>query len=237
DAGPGMVQRDKVAIMVGERQPPLAHGLGYLLNTMLMSASSNPPGTLRFSHRLDQVPFETLAQLAEGLDKGTITTVLCLGSNPAYEAPGALAMVDKLAKAKLLIHAGTHLDETGQLAHWHLPMSHYLEAWGDLETIDGTVSIQQALIAPLHDTRSALEILAMLLPHKDSGSGEWALSSEEKPGDRLVREQWNNEIKTGSAMTPTPAALSDKTWRRWLHEGLVSGIPRSPTLVRPNKWQ
>src|SRR5690606_26032840 len=134
NAGLGKVSREMVAIVVGERQPPLAHGLGFLLNSMLMSASSNPPGTLRFSHRLDQVPFETLAQLAEGLDKGTITTVLCLGSNPAYEAPGALAMVDKLAKAKLLIHAGTHLDETGQLAHWHLPMSHYLEAWGDLET-------------------------------------------------------------------------------------------------------
>src|SRR5690606_10943840 len=131
----------------------------------------------------DHVPYESLSALAEGLERGTISTVLCLGTNPAYHAPGALGLADKLGKAKLLIHAGTHHDETAQLAHWHLPMSHYLEAWGDLEAIDGTISIQQPLIAPLHDTRSALEILSMLLPHQDPATGQWALSTVEKPGD------------------------------------------------------
>jgi Fe-S-cluster-containing dehydrogenase component len=237
DAGPGQVIRDKVAIIVGERQPPLAHGLGFLLNTMLLSAAANPPGTLRFSHRLDHVPYEGLAALADGLEKGSIDTVLCLGSNPAYDAPGLLGMAEKLGKAKLLIHAGMHHDETGQLAHWHLPTSHYLEAWGDLEAIDGTISIQQPLIAPLYETRSALEILSMLLPHQDAASGEWALSTVEKPGDKLVREYWNEEIKAGSADTPNPSQLSDKVWRRWLHEGLVSGVPRSTALMRPSKWQ
>jgi Fe-S-cluster-containing dehydrogenase component len=237
NAGPGQVIRDKVAIMVGERQPPLAHGLGFLLNTMLLSASANPPGTLRFSHRLDTVPYEGLAALAQGLENGSITTVLCLGTNPAYHAPGAFGLADKLGKARLLIHAGTHRDETGQLAHWHLPMSYYLESWGDLEALDGTTSIQQPLIAPLHDTRSALEILSMLIPHEDAASGQWALSTVEKPGDKLVREYWSGEIKAGSANTPNPSELSDKVWRRWLHDGLVSGIARSTALMRPNKWQ
>jgi Fe-S-cluster-containing dehydrogenase component len=227
----------RVCVMVGERQDPLAHGLGYLLNVALSSASANPPGSLRFNHRLDNVPYASLSELAGGLEAGTIHTVLCLDTNPAYDAPGVLGMPEKLGKAQLLIHAGLHLDETGQLAHWHLPMSHYLEAWGDLEAIDGTTSIQQPLIAPLYDTRSALEILAMVIPHQDPASGGWALSTEQKSGDRLVREYWNGEIETGSARTPAPGTLSDKVWRRWLHEGLVSGIPRSPTLPRPSKWR
>jgi Fe-S-cluster-containing dehydrogenase component len=226
----------QVAVIVGERQPPLAHGLGFLLNMMLLSASANPPGTLRFNHRLDTVPYVSLAELADGLGSGSIHSVVCLGSNPAYEAPGSLAMVEQLGKARLLIHAHTHLDETGQIAHWHLPSSHFLEAWGDLEALDGTTSIQQPLIAPLHDTRSLLEILAMLIPHKDAGSGQWALSNEEKPGDQLVREYWAEEIEGATARNPAPVKLSDKVWRRWLHEGLVSGIPRSPSQVRPNKW-
>ena len=227
----------QVAVLVGERQPALAHGLGFLLNTMLLAAAANPPGTLRFSQRLDNVPYANLSELAAGLESGEIHSVVCLGTNPAYEAPGALAMADKLGKAKLLVHAHSHLDETGQIAHWHLPTSHYLEAWGDLEAIDGTTTIQQPLIAPLHDTRSVLEILAMLIPHKDAASGSWALSAEEKPGDELVRGHWNDEIKAATARSPQPAELSDKVWRRWLHEGLVSGIPRSPVLARPNKWQ
>jgi Fe-S-cluster-containing dehydrogenase component len=227
----------RICVIVGERQPPLAHGLGFLINAALNSASANPPGTLRFSHRLDNVPYAMLADLAAGLEDGTLHTVVCLGTNPAYDAPGRLAMADKLGKAKLLVHAGLHVDETGQLAHWHLPLSHYLEAWGDLEAIDGTISIQQPLIAPLYESRSALEILSMLIPHQDPVSGGWALSTVEKPGDRLVREYWNGEIEAGSARMPPASKLSDKVWRRWLHEGLVSGIPRSVTLARPSKWR
>ncbi|PRP98309.1 Tetrathionate reductase subunit B precursor [Enhygromyxa salina] len=237
EQGVGRVQPERVCVIVGERQPPLAHGLGYLINAMMMSASANPPGTLRFGHRLDNVPYASLSQLASGLEDGTITSVLCLGTNPVYDAPGALGLAEKLAGAKLLVHAGTHHDETGQLAHWHLPLSHYLEAWGDLEAVDGTTSIQQPLIAPLHDTRSAVEILAMLVPHQDPASGEWALSTVEKPGDKLIREHWKSEIETASATSRAPTSLSEKVWRRWLHDGLVSGIPRSPSLPRPNKWQ
>ncbi|PRQ04948.1 4Fe-4S dicluster domain-containing protein [Enhygromyxa salina] len=233
----GQSKTERVCVLVGERQPPLAHGLAFLLNATLLSASANPPGPLRFNHRLDTVPYVDLAELAAGLEAKTIHTVLCLGTNPVYDAPGQLGMADKLATAKLLIHAGTYHDETAQVAHWHLPLSHFLEAWGDLEAIDGTVSIQQPLIAPLHDTRSALEILAMFVPHQDAASGEWALSTVEKPGDQLVRDYWDGEIASASARTPNPATLSDRVWRRWLHEGLVSGIPRSPTSVRPNKWQ
>lgn len=237
DQSAGQPSTERVCVLVGERQPPLAHGLAFLLNAALLSASANPPGTLRFNHRLDTVPYAGLAELAAGLEAKTLHTVLCLGTNPVYDAPGKLGLGDKLATAKLLVHAGTHLDETGQIAHWHLPLSHYLEAWGDLEAIDGTTSIQQPLIAPLHDTRSALEILSMLVPHKDAASGEWALSTVEKPGDQLVRDYWDAEIATASGRTPNPSTLSDRVWRRWLHEGLVSGIARSPTSVRPNKWQ
>jgi MoCo/4Fe-4S cofactor protein with predicted Tat translocation signal len=237
EQGAGQPSTERVCVIVGERQPPLAHGLAYLINAALLSASANPPGTLRFTHRLDTVPYVGLAELAAGLEAKTIHTVVCLDTNPAYDAPGSLGLAAKLATAKLLVHAGTHLDETGQIAHWHLPLSHYLEAWGDLEALDGTTSIQQPLIEPLLDTRSALEILAMLVPHEDAASGEWALSTVEQPGHELVRGYWNGEIATGSARTPNPSTLSDRVWRRWLHEGLVSGIPRSPTLVRPNKWQ
>ncbi|EDM75334.1 Fe-S-cluster-containing hydrogenase [Plesiocystis pacifica SIR-1] len=231
-AKPGLASRDMPAVLVGERQPPLAHGLGYLISTMLRASSSNPPGTLRFNHRTDTVPYARVAELAAGLEDGTITHVVCLGTNPVYDAPGALGMGEKLAKAELLVHAGMHLDETGRVADWHLPTSHYLEAWGDLEAFDGTVSIQQPLIAPLYGTRSTLEILEMLVPTKGAG-GEWALSPIEVPSAKIVRDYWSNEIANGSRGNQE---LSDDTWNTWLHEGLVTGVPRSRHTVRPNRW-
>ncbi|MFV8753067.1 4Fe-4S dicluster domain-containing protein [Nannocystaceae bacterium ST9] len=225
-------KRERVVVMVGERQPPLAQGLGFLINNMLLASTVKPPGSLRFSHRLDTVPYAGLVELARGLDDGSITHVICLGTNPAYEGPGVLALAEKLQKATLLVHAGTHCDETGQLAHWHLPLSHFLEAWGDLEALDGTTSIVQPLIAPLFDTRSEAEILAMLLPRREGA--EWVFSAAEQPGATLVKDFWKNEIKVATRSTQS---LSDRVWRRWLHDGLVSGIPRSPTALVPNNWQ
>ncbi len=222
---------ERAVVIVGERQPPLAHGLAYLINSMILASTLKPPGSLRFVHRLDHVPYVSLAALAEGLDKGSITHVVCLDTNPAYDAPGILAMPAKLAKAKLLVHAGLYNNETGRLAHWHLPLSHFLESWGDLEAFDATTSIQQPLIAPLHDTRSAIEILTMLLP-KPEGQG-WALSSVEVPGATIIKDYWKNEIAVATAKTQS---LSDKVWRRWLHDGLVTGIPRSPVALVPNNW-
>ena len=53
-------------------------------------------------------------------------------------------------KIKLRIHLGLYDDETAQLCHWHVPEAHCLESWSDLQAFDGTVSIQQPLIAPLY---------------------------------------------------------------------------------------
>ncbi len=225
------IKREKVVVMVGERQGPLAHGIGFLINHMLNAATIKPPGALRFLHRLDHVPYASLFELASGLADKSITHVICLGTNPAYDAPGSLGMVEKLQMAQLLVHAGSHVDETGHLAHWHLPLSHYLEAWGDLEAFDGTTSIVQPLIAPLFDTRSEIEVLAMLLPRMENG--EWTFSAAELPGATIVKDYWKNEIR---GLTKGTQSLSDRVWRRWLHDGLVSGIGRSQAALTPNSW-
>ncbi len=225
-------KRERVVIMVGERQPPLAHGLGFLLNNMLLASTVKPPGSQRFTHRLDRVPYSGMVELASGLEDGSITHVICLGTNPAYDAPGVLGMAEKLQKAALLVHAGMHRDETGRLAHWHLPLSHYLEAWGDLEAFEGTTSIVQPLIAPLFDTRSETEILAMLLPRREGQT--WSFSPVEQPGAALVKDYWKAEISTATRNTQS---LNDRVWRRWLHDGVVTGIPRSPSAMVPNNWQ
>src|SRR6202011_1865758 len=56
----------------------------------------------------------------------------------------------------------SHVDETSEKCTWHLPRAHELEAWGDQRSHDGTVAVQQPLIAPLHGGRSDLEVFALL---------------------------------------------------------------------------
>ena len=47
--------------------------------------------------------------------------------------------------------------------HWHIPQTHFLEAWSDTRAFDGTVSIVQPLIQPLYANRSAHEVIEAMI--------------------------------------------------------------------------
>ncbi|MCY0993644.1 4Fe-4S dicluster domain-containing protein [Nannocystis sp. ILAH1] len=196
-------------VIVGERQPAWAHALGLLINVMLGNVGSS----VRLRHDDTAVVAEPLTALAAALGAG-IDTVLVVECNPAYEAPGELDLAGKL-KGVTVIHHGLYNDETGKLAAWHLPATTYFEAWGDLEAADATISIVQPLIAPLHQSKSALELLS------------WIASDAAVDGYSLVQGYWRKALG---------AMWSDKVWRRWLHDGVVHGVPRSGQNPIPREY-
>jgi molybdopterin-containing oxidoreductase family iron-sulfur binding subunit len=98
------------------------------------------------------------------------------------------------------IHLGAEPNETAAFAKWHLPEANYLEAWGDARALDGTVSIQQPLIQPLFNGRTAAEVLALISGYND------------RRGYDIVRNHW---------LAKWPAETAEKTWRRCLHDGIV----------------
>jgi MoCo/4Fe-4S cofactor protein with predicted Tat translocation signal len=206
----------RTAIVVGERQPPWVHALGYLLNTALRNIETGHPerrGALRWRLDAQAVSAAPLSALAEALRGGAVKTVVCVGSNPAYDAPGELGMPELLGNAEVF-HVGMWRDETARLAAWHLPMSHYLEAWGDAEASDGTVAIQQPLIAPLHGTYGMTEILGLIATGRLSD------------GYTLVKSHWGGQVQQ----------FSDQIWRQWLHDGVASGITREAVLPALQGW-
>ena len=89
-------------------------------------------------------------KLVADLNAGKVDWLVILNSNPVYSSPVDLGFPDAFNKAKVVAHLGSHYDETGHLAHWHIPAAHYLESWSDARAYDGTVSVVQP-----HD-RSAL---------------------------------------------------------------------------------
>ena len=201
-------------VLVGERQPAWVHGLALAINHAL----GNINNSLRFRHDDGAPATESLAELAAGLSGGAITTVLCLGTNPAYDAPGELKLAELLGKAQV-IHAGSHVDETARLAAVHVPLAHPLESWGDVESSEGTITICQPLIRPLYGAKSPLEVLAW-----------WAsgnLSDDENAGLYLVQGTWQRLLGP---------QFSERRWRHWLHDGLVTGVPRSAVTPMLLHW-
>ena len=152
----------------------------------------------------------TLAELADALTAGAVDTLLVIGANPAYDAPAALDMPHVLQRARLLVHAGLHVDETARLSDWHLPLSHVYEQWSDALAHDGSASLVQPAIAPLYDTRSAAELLA------------WLAGDPLRDGHALVQRQW----RTGRG------GDFDAFWRASLRAGVIADSAAAPLEVR-----
>src|SRR4029077_2587685 len=123
-----------------------------------------------------------------------VSTLVIIGGNPVYDAPADLDFAGKLAGVQTSLHLSEYEDETSQKTTWHVPRAHFLEAWGDARTWDGTISIAQPLIAPMYGGLSSAERLSLLL-------------GDELSGEQLVRT--THEAR-GS-------------WRQIIHDGFVPG--------------
>jgi molybdopterin-containing oxidoreductase family iron-sulfur binding subunit len=150
-----------------------------------------------------------LKALVADLWAGKVDWLVILNANPIYDAPADLEFAAAFDKAKLVAHLGSHLDETGQIAHWHIPAAHYLESWSDARAYDGTVSIVQPMIDPLYGGKTAHHIFQALLD-------EPGLSPYE-----AVRETWRSTIQ-GDFETG---------WRKALHDGWIEGTAYRRDIV------
>jgi molybdopterin-containing oxidoreductase family iron-sulfur binding subunit len=198
----------KSLVVAGPSQPAAVHALAHRLNAVLGNVGS----TLEYTEdplAPQAAEGTTFKQLAEELAKDRVDTLLVIGGNPAYTAPGDSGFDTAIARAKTSIHLSLYDDETSQRCTWHVNAAHYLESWGDARAWDGTVSLQQPLIAPLWDGHSAIELLALILG-KDMKAFE------------LVKQ-------THAGLLPDADSL-----RRATHDGVVqrTAFPRVvPTLA------
>jgi molybdopterin-containing oxidoreductase family iron-sulfur binding subunit len=153
--------RARSVLVAGTRQPPEVHALVHALNAALGNAG-HTVSYYPVADVLEPDHVASIKDLAADLDKNLVGALVILGGNPVYDAPADLKLGEKLAKVTHTFHFSSHVDETGSACAWHAPRTHELEAWGDQRALDGTVAIQQPLIAPLHGGRSDIEILARL---------------------------------------------------------------------------
>ncbi len=194
-------------VVPGPRQPARVHALAAAINAAL-GALGRGVRYVAPSDPEQPAVLASITELAADLRGGSVRTLVILGGNPVYDAPADLGFAELLNREGLTsVHLATHRDETSRLCSWHVPMAHELEAWGDQRAVDGTLSIQQPLIAPLFGGRSALELLAML-----AGERNWR-------GHHVVRRTFRDRVG---------AASLEREWRRALHAGVIAGSGAEP---------
>ncbi|MBI4166704.1 MAG: TAT-variant-translocated molybdopterin oxidoreductase, partial [Acidobacteria bacterium] len=198
-------------VIAGDQQPPVVHALAHAMNHAL----GNTGSTVTYTAPIEAEPVEqmgSLRALAADMASSKVKTLVILGGNPVYDSPADLDFASLLLKIDLRVHLGLHYNETSNLCHWHIPETHYLEAWSDARAFDGTVTIMQPLIAPLYNGRSPHELLAVLLGQPGQTS------------HAIVKEYWRNQYRGTNFET---------FWQTSLHDGLVTDteLPAKPVAV------
>ncbi|MGA2886556.1 MAG: TAT-variant-translocated molybdopterin oxidoreductase [Terracidiphilus sp.] len=191
----------KSVVIPGLYQDPSVIELAYSINGVLGNLGKtahwgSDPGSLRSFESIGD-----LKALVADLNAGKVDWLIILNSNPIYSAPADLEFAAAFEKAKTTAHLGSHYDETGHEAQWHIPAAHFLELWSDARAYDGTVSVVQPMIDPLYGGKTAHHFFQALLD-------EPGLSPYE-----AVRETWKSTIK-GDFETG---------WRKALHAGWIEG--------------
>jgi MoCo/4Fe-4S cofactor protein with predicted Tat translocation signal len=233
--------RGRSVVIAGDGVPAAVHALAHAMNAAL----GNVGETVTYTPTVEARPSNQLADLrtlVADMNAGSVEFLLVLGGNPVFTAPSDLQFAAALQKVPQRAHLGLYEDETSELCQWHVPEAHFLEAWSDVRSDDGTATIVQPLIAPLYGGKSAHEVLVAFA------------EGGERSGYDIVREHWAKQsgLSTDAQATPaatvaagpaTPAtdapavpalapvagaqvpALSpfDRQWRRWLHDGIVAG--------------
>ena len=212
-------------VVAGPGQPAEVHALVWAINDALgnlgqtIVTTESPEG--------ETLQGESIAALTDKLNAGSVDTLLVLGGNPAFDAPADLRFADAIRKAKTVVRLGLYFDETSACANWHLPEAHPLESWGDGRAWDGTILLQQPIIEPMFGGRSAIELVAM------------ATGDPLTAGFDLVRRAWSGAIGSPangaqlSATAPLSGLEAEKTWRAFVHDGLVPGSKLSAVSLKP----
>ncbi len=196
---PGLYQDESVAMLA----LAINTALGNVGKTVKVSSESAIP--------LPSDQIAGIKSLVADLNAGKVDWLIILNGNPIYNAPVDLDFADAFNKAKVVAHLGSNMDETGQIAHWHIPAAHYLESWSDARAYDGTVSIVQPLIDPLYGGKSAHDVLQTLLD-------EPMLSAYE-----AVRTTQKDNIKGDFEVG----------WRKALHDGWIANTAFAAGASKP----
>ncbi|HJS25182.1 MAG TPA: TAT-variant-translocated molybdopterin oxidoreductase [Pyrinomonadaceae bacterium] len=221
-------------VLAGDGQPPIIHALAHAMNNALGNVGktvfyTDPLEVESVDHR------ESLQQLINDIDAGLVELLVILGGNPVYNTPADLKLdFNRLDKHKNMVrvHLSEYKNETSEVCHWHVPAAHYLEAWGDTRSYDGTVTIMQPLIEPLYGGKTANELLAIFSDQYDRKPYDivksyWQANQGQGQTAGAGTAQTNQAQQTPApapaapAPSPSPTQNFETWWRQAVHDGFV----------------
>jgi molybdopterin-containing oxidoreductase family iron-sulfur binding subunit len=196
-------------VIPGEYAPASVHAAAFAINQAL----GNVGKTAVYTEPVNPMPSiqtDDLKSLVSDMNAGKVDWLVILNANPVYAAPADLDFESALGNVKTVVHLGSHIDETGEAAHWHINNQHYMEMWSDARAYDGTVSIVQPMIDPMYGGHAAHEFIQSMLEEPDVSAYD------------AVRANWKAQLSKGDF---------EFNWRKALHDGWIADTAFTPKSV------
>jgi len=199
-------------VVAGEGMPAEIHAVVAAINNAL----GNTGATVTYketTHTGDSDQTQALTQLVADLNAGSVDTLVILGANPVFNAPADLDIANAIKKASTTIHVSDYVDETTRNGvTWHIPRTHFLEAWGDGASPSGQASIIQPLIQPLFGAKSEIEVINAVFNGNDATAHE------------LVRGTWVGTIGENGWISSLNDGVIPNTVKPDVSVNLSSGL-------------
>lgn len=196
-------------VMAGSHQPVVVQFLAYAINFALKNVGT----TLIIREFARNAKTNSILQLAGEISSGRIKQLFIFGGDPVYNAPrgitqdretkGPVDWADLQKRVPDVVRLGHYQDATSALSRWHVPAAHYLEAWGDALTSEGSYLAIQPMILPLFGGLSEIELMNAVL------------GAPRVEGPELVQETFRATSPSGDFAT---------AWSRLLRDGFASHI-------------
>jgi MoCo/4Fe-4S cofactor protein with predicted Tat translocation signal len=196
-----VAKKGRSLVLVGCRFPAWVHSVVLAMNNALGAFGS----TLEVLS-VPRVAAAKLGELVADAKSHRLKRLFILSGNPVYTAPADLDWSAVQRSISEVVRLGYDIDETSDIANWHVPEAHFLESWGDQRAPDGTYLPIQPMILPLFGGLSQIDILSKLaaLPNgvqavRDTFKSFTKESDFEVAWTKLLRNGYAEETVYGTA--------------------------------------
>ena len=168
--------------------------IAFAINDALKSKVFDPSNPLHIRKGNDA----DLAQVISDLKSGKVKGLLTYNVDPVYNTASGSELAEAINKLKLSVALSVQNDATANTTQYSLPMSHFLESWGDVKITDSNYGLIQPTIQKLFDTAQIQDVLL-----------KWSGNDSTSYYDYL-KGYWSSNV------------LVDQSWNQALHDGFYT---------------
>tara|TARA_R110002073_G_scaffold108336_5_gene243491 strand:- start:64136 stop:67204 length:3069 start_codon:yes stop_codon:yes gene_type:complete len=149
-----------------------------------------------------------LAQVVADVKAGKVGGLITYNVDPVYNLAEGVEFATAIKKLKLSVAMSVQNDDTANATLYSLPMTHFLESWGDVMITEGNYGLVQPTIQKLFNTAQFQEVLLKWsgnsASYYDYLKGFWSANV-------LGGQSWNQALHDGFFTKETNNTVSKST--------------------------